>query len=459
MPEDGLTLVARVRELSGRIRVRTTALAVIFVGVALVAAAFAMVLLVRVSVTANVRGSALGRAHAVAQRLARQAQDDELDIGDRANEFVQVLDSEGRVALSSPNMRGRPPILGLSPGEIRRIDRVPFESEPFLAVAASAASARGHFTVIVGRSLEAVTESREAIIGLLAAGIPLLLLIVGMVMWRIVGRALNPVDAIRAEVEAISTDELHRRVPDPRSKDEIARLAATMNQMLARLEQGQIRQRRFASDASHELRSPIATIRQHVEVALSHPGEATVEGLAEVVLEEGLRLQRVVEDLLLLAKMDEGTLRLRSEPVDLDDLLFEEAKRLRGTTDVRVDTARVSAGRVWGDRGQLDRLVRNLDDNAARHANSCVVLSLGEGNGEVVLTVDDDGEGIPASERERVFERFVRLDDARDRGSGGSGLGLAIVREIALAHQATVTVLGSPLGGARFEVRFPILAG
>ena len=181
----------------------------------------------------------------------------------------------------------------------------------------------------------------------------------------------------------------------------------------------------------------------------------SVEDLAGVVLEEDARLQRVVEDLLLLARVDEGTLRGRTEPVDLDDVLFEEAARLRSGTALRIDIKGVAAGRVQGDRAQLARLIRNLADNAARHARTAVAMGLRESDGELVLTVDDDGEGIPAHERERVFERFVRLDEARDRDSGGSGLGLAIVAEIASAHGATAILGDAPLGGARAEVRFP----
>jgi signal transduction histidine kinase len=304
-------------------------------------------------------------------------------------------------------------------------------------------------------TFETVTESTQAVVPILVAGVPLLLAVLGMVMWRVVGRTLAPVEAIRAEVEAISSSELHRRVPDPPSRDEVARLAATMNRMLARLEAGQKRQRRFVSDASHELRSPVATIRQHAEVALSHPEQTRVEELAEVVLQEEARLQQLVDDLLLLTKIDEGTLSLRTESVDLVDILFEEAERLSGSAEVRVDAGRVSAGRVRGDRRQLARLVRNLVDNAARHARHTVAMSLGEVDGHVVLTIDDDGEGIPATERRHVFERFVRLEEARDRDSGGSGLGLAIVAEIAGAHGATVEVLEGPLGGARLQVRFP----
>jgi signal transduction histidine kinase len=451
--------LAGVRALWGTVRVRTTAAAVIVVGVALVVSAIAMVVLLQRSLTSDVEASALLRAESVADGLAGGVPGNEIPIGDQEEEFVQVLDDRGQVVAASANLAGEPALVRLAPGESRRIEDLPFEDDPFLAVATPATTARGELTVIFGRTLEAVTESSRAVVGLLAPGVPLLLLVMGLVTWRVVGRALAPVEAIRTEVESISTKELHRRVPDPPGKDEIARLATTMNRMLGRLEKGQQRQRRFVSDASHELRSPVATIRQHAEVALTHPAGTSIEELAAVVLEEDVRLQGLVEDLLLLTKIDEGTLRLRIESVDLDDLLFEEAERLRGTTDLRVDIGGVSAGRVSGDRGQLDKLVRNLTDNAARHGRNMVALQLGERDGEVVLTVDDDGDGIPPAERGRIFERFVRLEEARDRDSGGSGLGLAIVAEIAGAHGATVAALNSPLGGARFEVRFPSPAG
>jgi signal transduction histidine kinase len=257
-------------------------------------------------------------------------------------------------------------------------------------------------------------------------------------------------------VDAISAAALHRRVPDPPGQDEIGRLAATMNRMLARLEEAQAKERQFVSDASHELRSPVATIRQHVEVALAHPAGASAGELAEVVLAEDLRLERLVDDLLFLARADERRQRLVRRLVDLDDVVLEEATRLRATTGVRIDTGEVSAGRVVGDASQLRRLVRNLLDNATRHARSTVRLGLATTDeGTVGLTVEDDGPGIPPEQRQRVFERFVRLDEARAREAGGSGLGLAIVAEVAETHGGAVTAGDSSLGGARFEVRLP----
>jgi signal transduction histidine kinase len=311
--------------------------------------------------------------------------------------------------------------------------------------------------VLVARTLDDVDETTSIVVGLLVAGIPLLLLVVGATTWRLTGRALAPVEAIRSEVEGISAAELHRRVPVPPGGDEIARLASMMNAMLDRLEAAAARQRRFVADASHELRSPVTTLRVHAEATLAAPDRASSEGLADVVLAEALRLQGLVDDLLLLARADEHRPPGDARPVDLDDLVFDEAARLRAGGAVQVDTSGVSGGRVAGDPGALQRVVRNLAGNAVRHARSRIAFSLGTDGGTVRLAVDDDGSGIPADERERVFERFVRLDEARARDGGGAGLGLAIVREVVAAAGGSSRATVSPLGGARIEVVLPAL--
>jgi signal transduction histidine kinase len=449
--------LASLRERFGTVRVRTTAAAVIVVGIAFLVAAVLMVTLLRDSLTSDVRRRAALRANAVVDLLAAGGPRGTIRVGDPEEEFVQVLDPRGRVVAWSAKLKGEPAVADVVPGGTRQIDRTPVEDESFLVLARAADTPDGPRTILVGETLESVAESTRVVAGLLLVGLPLLLVVVAATTWRVVGRALAPVEAIRAEVDAISTQELHRRVPDPPGKDEIARLAATMNDMLARLQSGQARQRRFISDAAHELRSPVAAIRQYAEVARSHPDRTTTEELADVVFEEDTRLERIVDNLLLLTTMDEETSGLDMRPVDLDDLLLEEARRLRSTTGLRVDTGGVSAGRVAGLPTQLAKLVRNLADNAARHAHSRVALSLSEDGTETLLRIDDDGQGIPAPARQRVFDRFVRLEEARDRDSGGSGLGLAIVAEIAAAHGGSVVARDSPLGGARIDVRLPRL--
>lgn len=437
------------------VRVRTTAVAVIVVGAALIVAGVAMVVLLRRQLTADVELAALRLAQTVADSFSTGDPTPLPDGND--DEFIQVLDARRRVMDSSDNVK-YPRAIVREGDRVRKIGNispiVPAEDGPFLAVAVAAATSEGNLEIIAGKTLEPVDDTVRAVVVLLAGGIPLLLLVVGSVSMRVVGRSLAPVEAIRGEVEKISSRDLHRRVPQPPGGDEISRLATTMNGMLVRLEKSQARQRRFVSDASHELRSPVATIRQHAEVALAHPETSKLEELADIVLLENARLQSLVEDLLLLSHVDEGTLKLRTQAVDVDDLVFEEAKRLRATTELRVRTSRVSAGRVSGDREQLNRLIRNLSDNAARHARGIVEFSLRDCDGSVALTVDDDGRGVAPSERERVFERFVRLEEGRSRDSGGTGLGLAIVAEIAAAHEAGVVVADSPMGGARFQVRF-----
>jgi len=290
----------------------------------------------------------------------------------------------------------------------------------------------------------------------------------------VTGRVLAPVTAIRREVDAITATELHRRVPATRA-DEIGRLARTMNRMLDRLQRAQQSQNRFVSDASHELRSPIAAIRQHAEVALAHPERTGVSELAATVLAEDLRMQHLVDDLLQLARSDERRSAPPDLPVDLDDLVLAEAKTLRAATSVAVDTTAVSAGQVRGDEAQLARLVRNLGSNAARHARTGISFGVAEADGVVVLTVSDDGPGIPAADRERVFERFVRLDAARTRnigdsgdsggagsagsaggagGAGGAGLGLAIAAGIVDRHRGAIRVTGR----STLEVRLPAVS-
>ena len=429
-------------------------MAVILVGLALLVGAVALVSVMRGALTASVTVDALARASEVAADLDSGTPPGELVLPTTDDLLIQVLDADGRVLVAGAEAPQTALAPNLSSGEAATV--VPSgDDERFLVVAAAANGPDGARMVLAGRGLELAEESTQVVTLLLALGLPIVLLIVGVVAWLLVGRSLAPVEAIRGEVEEISGSELHRRVPTPGGRDELSRLAATMNEMLARLEGAHQRQRQLVADTSHELRSPIASIRQHAEVALAHPERTTAPELAETVLAESLRLARMVDDLLLLARADEQTLALERRPLDLDDLTLEAARGLRRDQRVEVDATGVSAGRVHGDADGLRRVVANLAENAARHARARVAFSLVEDGDHVRLRVEDDGPGIAAGDRDRVFERFVRLDEARARDAGGSGLGLAIVAELVAAHAGTVHIGESALGGTLVEVRLP----
>jgi signal transduction histidine kinase len=272
--------------------------------------------------------------------------------------------------------------------------------------------------------------------------VPAATVVLAVLVGLLVGRTLRPVSRIRSEVDAIGLDELDRRVPQPPGHDEIARLAATMNAMLERLDRANQRQQRFVADASHELRTPLTRMRAELELEELDPTGAATASTRRHLLDDVARLQQLIDDLLVLA--------LPRRPVDLDDLVLDEA-RAAGAVDVR----NVSAAQVRGDATSLRRAVRNLLDNACRHASSRVEVTLYEADGCVHLIVDDDGAGIPPESRAVVFERFARLDDARTPTEGRSGLGLSIVQAVVARRGGTVAATDSPLGGARLTVILP----
>ncbi|HTF06891.1 MAG TPA: HAMP domain-containing sensor histidine kinase, partial [Asanoa sp.] len=364
------------RALRGSVRVRTTSAAVAVLAVALLVGAIALVGSLHAVLIREMRATVSLRAADAARELQAGGDPATAVAGDD-DVVLQVVDGSGAVLAATPNAAGEPALLRLAPGEFREVE-VPFDDDAFLVTAADAGTSgdAGGQTVLVGNSLDAVSESTRTLTLLLALGLPALLAVVGATTWRVVGRALAPVDAIRAEVDAISAASLDRRVPAPAAGDEIGRLAETMNRMLDRLERARLRERRFVADASHELRSPIAAIRQHAEVALEHPAHA--DGLARTARAESLRMEALVDDLLLLAHADEHTLALRRRPVDLDDLVLDEVRRLRVGAALTVDARAVSAARVNGDPATLRRMLRNLGDNATRHARGRVALALAE---------------------------------------------------------------------------------
>jgi len=462
-----------LRRAAASVRVRATLGAVLVVAVVLVAAAVALLSLQRSTLRDATEDVARSRARQVVDQIAAggppralagrgdpdgdddddddawdEGWDDRWDDDAEPDEVViQILDGGEVLASSQPGLR-----LPADEG----VHEVPGGEHDYLVVTDEAEWDDADYTVVVGVSLEDVEESTAALVPLLVGGVPLVLLVVAGVTWLVIGRSLAPVERMRREVDAITDEHLDRRVETPASRDEVHRLATTMNAMLARLGAARDRQRRFVSDASHELRSPIATLRQTGEVARTHPDALGHDELVDTVLAESLRLQRLVDQLLVLTRTDEGRSPAIGREVDLDDLLVAEAARVRRERpDLAVDTAGIGPARVRANPVALDQVVRNLVDNATRHARSRLRLGVQAGGGWVRVTVSDDGAGVPPGERNRIFERFVRLDEARARDDGGSGLGLAIVREIVLAHGGRVWVSDEAGGGARFDVDLP----
>ncbi|MEU7524242.1 HAMP domain-containing sensor histidine kinase [Saccharothrix sp. NPDC042600] len=268
------------------------------------------------------------------------------------------------------------------------------------------------------------------------------------------GRVLRPVEAIRRSMADITEQDLTCRVPTPRADNEIARLATTVNATLDRLETAVEENRRFVADASHELRSPITALRAELEIASAHPGQADWPAVVDAALADTQRLQTLATDLLLLARLDHAPSAVTAT-VDLTDVIRDHTahRRTRHTLAVAVPDRPVL---VRGSKALLDRLLGNLLDNAERHATTTITVNLTTGTDQAVLDVADDGPGIPPEDRERVFDRFTRLDDARTRATGGTGLGLPIARRIATTHNGTLHATDHH--GARFTVTLPLAA-
>ncbi|QKW24313.1 HAMP domain-containing histidine kinase [Kitasatospora sp. NA04385] len=310
----------------------------------------------------------------------------------------------------------------------------------------------GNLVVYSSASLGPVAAAERIATAALAVALPLLVALVALVTWRVTGRALRPVEAIRSEVAEITGHDLHRRVPVPGTGDEVSRLAVTVNSTLDRLEDAGQRQRRFIADASHELRSPIAVLRTQLEVALAHPDPELWPELLADALQDTVRLQDLAADLLLLARLDAAD-PVATELLDLD-VLFADVLDARPADRVPVRAELADGARVLGNRTWLTRMLTNLVDNAQRYADRRIEVQLAVEDDEVVLEVRDDGPGIPEPDRERVFERFTRLDDARSRELGGAGLGLAIARDLAEHHGGTLAAAEHPYG-ARLVARLP----
>ena len=322
----------------------------------------------------------------------------------------------------------------------------------------SLSSDRGATTVQLATRLDDVSGPTRIVGRALAFAVPTAIALLAALVWWLVGRALSPVEAIRAELADITVSDLARRVPEPGTGDDIDRLARTTNATLARLETAVNRQQQLVADASHELRTPLARIRAALEVDLADASSTAAELATthEGVLADTIGLQLLLDDLLHLARSDgDGHGPMPRELVDLDDVVLAEASAVRGRGRLPVDVRRVTAVQTQGSRTDLTRVVRNLLDNAERHATSALTLTLAVVDGRVRLTVRDDGPGIAVDQRERVFERFTRLDDARSPNGGHTGLGLAIARDIVDRHGGKIAIEGTTDDDTCFVVTLP----
>jgi signal transduction histidine kinase len=367
--------------------------------------------------------------------------------------IVQVIDAAGRITDVTYGADRLVPLLDareraevLRDGQATFLDGRPFAiSGPLRVVVISADHGR---TVVAARPIGEIQTSLGTAGRVLLVGTPMLIVALAVASWVVIGRTLRPIAALRRGAAEITHTARSRRLPVPESRDEVHSLATTLNDMLARLEEAEQRQRALVSDAAHELRSPLASIRLQLEVALGHPEGQDWPETAEGVMEDAMRLSRLAEDLLALARLDErGGVPARREPVDLDEVVRQTVDRY-GEARLTVCDPVV----VRGDALDLSRVLTNLVDNAVRHTSSKVEVAL---TADGVLTVTDDGPGIPEQDRERVFNRFTRLDSGRSRDEGGAGLGLAIVRETVRAHGGAVH-LEDAAPGLRAVVRLPV---
>jgi signal transduction histidine kinase len=433
------------------------------IGLAVVQAASSVALYTALSVAS--RHDLDRRAAATAQQVADLVTAHRLPdpIPVTGAESVQVIDSHGRVLSASANGDRLSSLL--TPSELARArtgpvtvpgSRLGMTSTLRVSVTPSSASA-GAPVVVVAEPVADLARSQHILVVTLLLGFPLLLLVLGLVAWRVIGATLRPVEALRSAAERVSGTGEDERLPEPGSRDEIQALAVTLNSMLDRLASARERERSFVANVAHELRNPLASLRVQAEVNRRHG--ASADDHADLAAELA-RLSALVEDLLVLARLDAGDpLPAPVTPAEPLVVLPGLATADGDASGPEVTVGPLTSGTVPLSRLELERVMGNLVDNARRHARSRVDVGFLRTARESVISVADDGSGIPPADRDRVFDRFARLDDARDRNSGGTGLGLAIVRELVRRRGGDVRLRESSYGGLLAEVRFPDHAG
>jgi signal transduction histidine kinase len=376
--------------------------------------------------------------------------------------FFQVLGPEGEILGQTRFLAERPLLDAAERARVLREGVVRLERGDMQGVEGRvrllASPAEGRTLVVVGQSLDDRDEALGDLLGDLLLIGPAALLLASLLGYGVATAALRPVEAMRAEAAAVSAAEPGRRLPLPRSRDEVSRLGATLNEMLGRLERALERERSFVADASHELRTPLALLKTELELALRTPRtEAELEQALRSAAGETDRLAQLVEDLLVLARSDEGRLPLRRSPVRMRDVLASVAERFRRRAESAGRTIEVEAPEplvVEADAVRLEQALGNLVENALRHGRGSIRLAASEGGGFVELHVLDEGPGFSSAFLDRAFERFARADEARTEG--GAGLGLAIARVIAEAHGGSAHACGRAGGGADVWLALPV---
>ncbi|WP_458315859.1 ATP-binding protein [Mycolicibacterium brisbanense] len=450
-------VVGRWRGWCGGIAVRSAAVSAVVVLAGLVIVGSVSAVLLYRLMCADVDNAAVARARAVAAVLATEPPDEVDSIlldTDHRIVAVQIADAAG-VVVQRSDSAPKEPLVPLQDRGSRVGVLSPDDDDVRVSTITVPSRAGGSYTVLVGGGIEPIELMMSTVAQMLAITAPIVALVAAIVTYLLVRRSLRSVETIRSRVSEISASDLAERVPVGRRTDEISALAVTMNEMLARVEAGHNAQRRFVGDASHELRSPLATVVSALEIGVSHPDVLDRTLLTTALLPEARRMQSLVENLLLLARADEHGLPLHRTEVDLDDLANAEVARLKRETPLKI-TAHLCAVKVLADPDAVTRMLRNLADNAARHAAGEVAIMVAEEAGCASLQVADDGPGIPVIQREKVFERFVRLDADRSRRGGGTGLGLAIVAELVAAHDGTVSIGDRDGGGTVVTVQLPL---
>ncbi|MGX6601404.1 sensor histidine kinase [Micromonosporaceae bacterium Da 78-11] len=446
----------RPQELS--LRARLLLVSVVALTVGLAAGGVLLVGVLNYALLRAVNTETLETALGIAKLVDQDALGEVLSVN--AAMQAQVIDADGAVIAISPgadrltSMLHADELRDLPDGGVLEVpgSRVLLDGS-VRVVAVNAGPPTAPVRVLVARSTDDLSQGVHLLSITLLITFPLLVGLLAAVLWRVLGATLRPVDALRAGAEEITGGTRAGRLPVPDSRDEIHRLALTLNGMLHRLDAARARQRAFVADAAHELRSPLTNMRTELEVAQHLPDTTDWPGLATDLLTDVERLSRLVNDLLLLARSDDATGRaavVRPEQIELGELLGDLAVRYPGVRYVRPPAPLL----LTGEPDALGRVVANLLDNASRHARSQVRISAQTDGAYHRIVVTDDGPGIPAADRERVFDRFTRLDDGRARDAGGSGLGLAIVQELVRRHGGTVT-LGDAQPGLRVDVRLP----